>query len=155
MGTAPSIICPVIDYLNPHYGLLSVVTVRHPLDSYLGLLAQQWENQFSPSTLEEYSRRYLAFLDRYTHLPLRRYEDFCRDPEAFMEELCGLLDIAYSAEFLQHFGGITLSGDSGRKNLDQIALRPRRPIPDEVARELESSQAYGLLLQRLAYGPAL
>ena len=94
MGSSPADVCPIVDYLDDDYALRSVVTVRHPLDSYLGLLAQKWENQFSPSTLEEYSCRYLAFLDRYADLPLRRYEDFCKEPEAFMEELCGLLEIS-------------------------------------------------------------
>jgi hypothetical protein len=152
MGSKPSEACPIVDYLSGGYALRSVVTVRHPLDSYLALLAQGWETQFSPSTLDEYSLRYLAFLDRYTHLPLRRYEDFCADPNPFMEELCDLLEIGYTAEFIVHFGEISLSGDSGRKGLDGISLRPRREIPEEVAIQADSSQAYAALIGRLAYG---
>jgi len=152
MGTKPAEVCPIVDYLGDEYALRSVITVRHPLDSYLGLLAAKWENQFSPSTLDEYSRRYLAFLERYADLPLRRYEDFCKEPEAFMEELCGLLEISYSADFLEYFGDISLSGDSGRKGLDGISLRPRREIPEEVAIQADSSQAYAALIDRLAYG---
>ncbi len=152
MGSAPADVCPIVDYLSEGYALRSVVTVRHPLDSYLALLAQGWETKFSPSTLEEYSLRYLAFLDRYADLPLRRHEDFCADPKPFMEELCSLLEIGYSAEFLEHFGEISLSGDSGRKGLDSISLRPRREIPEKVAIQADSSQAYAALIDRLAYG---
>ena len=67
-----------------------------------------------------------------------------------MEELCGLLEISYSADFLEHFGNISLSGDSGRKGLDGISLRPRREIPEEVAIQVASSQAYAELIDRLA-----
>jgi hypothetical protein len=150
-GTEPTGVCPIADYLGSSYTLQSVLTVRHPLDSYLSLLAQQWKTKFIPNTLEEYSRRYLAFLDRYANLPLRRYEDFCRQPEAFMQELCDLLEISYSADFLQHFGEISLSGDSGRKDLGTISLRPRRSIPEDVADQAASSQTYALLIERLGY----
>jgi len=151
MGDEPAGVCPIIDYLGGDYTLRSVVTVRHPLDSYLGLLAAKWETQFSPSTLEEYSLRYLAFLDRYADLPLRRYEDFCKEPTAFMEELCDLLEISYSPDFLKHFGEITLSGDSGRKGLNSISLRPRRSIAEDIVLQMDSSQNYALLIRRLGY----
>lgn len=151
MGREPAGVCPIVDYLSSSYTFRSIVTVRHPLDSYLGLLAAKWENQFSPSTLDEYSHRYLAFLDRYVDLPLRRYEDFCKEPETFMEELCGLLEISYSVDFLDNFGEISLSGDSGRKGLDSISLRPRREIPEEVAIQAASSPNYAELFERLPY----
>jgi hypothetical protein len=151
MGEAPHPLTPITDFLTDQYDLVSVVTVRHPLDSYLGLFAQGWHTQFTPSTLEEYSRRYLAFLDRYQGLPLRRYEDFCTGPEAFMQELCELLELEYSSSFLGRFGTIKLSGDSGRSSDSEIALRPRRPIPEEMQVELESSPAFQKLLKRLDY----
>jgi hypothetical protein len=150
-GSQPSGICPIADYLGTDYTLQSVVTVRHPLDSYLSLVAQRWDSQLTPNTLEEYSCRYLSFLDRYSNLPLRRYEDFCKEPETFMEELCDLLEISYSSSFLQRFGEISLSGDSGRKGLDGISLRPRRTIPDEIEKQMASSKAYPLLIERLSY----
>ena len=151
MGPGPAGACPISDYLNGEYELLSVVTVRHPLDSYLGLLAQGWEEQFSPSTLDEYSRRYQAFLDRYSLLPVLRYEDFCAQPEAFMKSLCNILEIGYSEGFLGRFGDVTLSGDSGRKGLLAIEPRPRREVPKWLQSEIASSIMYSKLLKRLGY----
>lgn len=151
MGSAPSTLCPIADLLSKDYKLLSVVTVRHPLDSYLGLLAQGWENQFSPSNLEEYSRRYLAFLKRYSTYPALRYEDFCAQPEGFMERLCSMLEISYSECFIGRFGTISLSGDSGRKSLDTIKQRPRRALPEQVIVEIASSESYYELLGQLGY----
>jgi len=151
MGTAPAATCPITDYLSSDYELLSVVTVRHPLDSYLGILAQGWEKQFSPSNLDEYSRRYQAFLDRYASLPMLRYEDFCTQPETFMENLCNILEIGYSGGFLRRFGKIALSGDSGRAGILTIEPRPRREVPEQVQSEIESSILFSSLLDRLGY----
>ena len=151
MGEAPRGLTPICDFLADHYELVSVVTVRHPLDSYLGLLAEGWQTQFTPSTLEEYSRRYLAFLDRYRELPFRRYEEFCAGPEAFMQELCELLELEYSPSFKERFGSIKLSGDSGRGSNSEISPRPRRAIPEEIQAEVVSSASYRELLDRLGY----
>ena len=151
MGSAPSSICPVVDCLSSDYELMSVVTVRHPLDSYLALVAQGWADLMTPSSLDEYSLRYLAFLDRYTSLPILRYEDFCTQPKDFMERLCGTLEISYSACFLERFGAIILSGDSGRKGVDTIEPRPRREVPEQLNAEIESSESYSKLLSRLRY----
>ena len=151
MGTAPLMQCPIANYLGSDYELISVITVRHPLDSYLGLLAQDWEKQFSPSTLDEYSHRYLAFLNRYTFLPVLRYEDFCTNPESFMINLCDLMQISYSAGFIGRFGKIALAGDSGRKGVDMIQPRPRRAVPEQVEVEIKSSIAYSKLLNALGY----
>jgi hypothetical protein len=151
LGTTPSAACPIANHLCSDYDLLSVVTVRHPLDSYLGMLAQGWEKQFSPSNLDEYSRRYLAFLDRYSSLPIFRYEDFCAQPEAFMKNLCNILEIGYSGGFLGRFGDITLSGDSGRKGVSTIEPRPRREVPEQVQSEIASAITYSKLLEHLGY----
>jgi hypothetical protein len=151
MGTHPSLSCPVIDCLASDFDLVSVVTVRNPLDSFLGLLSQGWEKHFSPSSLQEYSYRYLAFLDRYSSLPIFRYEDFCMNPEAFLESLCDTLDISFSADFIHKFGSVRLSGDSGRTGTNSIELRQRREIPDSLRGEIRCSESYLELLDRLGY----
>lgn len=150
-GTAPSEVCPVVDYLSEHYDLISVVTVRHPLDSYLGMRAQKWDKQFSPSTLEEYSRRYMAFLDRYQNLPIRTYESFCDSPQSFMEDVCRLLEICYHPGFIDKFGNFSLTGDSGRKSNSVISRRPRRRVPADVLEDIKTSPTYAALLRRLGY----
>ena len=151
MGTTPSAACPIANHLCRDYELISAATVRHPLDSYLGMLARGWEKQFSPSSLDEYSRRYLAFLERYASLPILRYEEFCVQPEAFMENLCNILEIGYSKKFLGRFGDVTLGGDSGRKGVSSIEPRPRREVPEQVQSEIETSGRYLDLVSRLGY----
>lgn len=150
MGEAPHPLTPITDFLTDQYDLVSVVTVRHPLDSYLGLFAQGWHTQFTKHAggiqppLSGVSRS----LPRSAAASLR---GFCTGPEAFMQELCELLELEYSSSFLGRFGTIKLSGDSGRSSDSEIALRARRPIPEEVQVELESSPAFQRLLKRLDY----
>lgn len=151
VGNKPSEICPIRDSLANDYELISVVTVRHPLDSYLGLINAGWEKQFTPNDLNEYSKRYLSFLEKYSSLKIIRYEDFCADPPKVMEELCNIIEIEYDNDFIKTFGRHRLSGDSGRKDLEVIEERPRRPIPIKVESDIETSICYRELIQRLGY----
>jgi len=153
MGERPSGLTPICDFLGSTYRLLSIVTVRHPLDSYLGVTAQDWHQQFTPSTFDEYCYRYLSFLERYKDLPLLRYEDFCESPNAFMHDLCKELEIAYSDDFIHNFGTIRLSGDSGRGSNIEIKPRSRRPLPQEILDETRRSDHYKSLLEKLGYAP--
>lgn len=125
--------------------------MRHPLDNYLGIIAQKWETHLTPSTLDEYSRRYHAFLDRYSTLPLSRYEDFCTNPAPFMEDSCQMLEISYHPAFISRFGDISISGDSGRTKDKQIAAQQRSPVPTTVRDETEDSECYKQLISRLGY----
>ncbi|MAT33798.1 MAG: hypothetical protein CMK06_01420, partial [Ponticaulis sp.] len=43
--------------------------------------------------------------------------------------------------------GIKLTGDSGRSS-NKVELRPRRPVSDAVAAEINASEAYSRLKQR-------
>lgn len=132
--------------------LRSMVSVRHPLDSWLSLLKRDWV-RLEPATLEEYGRRYLAFLDRHADCEVLRYEDFVADAETAMQRLCAGLDLAYDPGFRDGFAAIALSGDSGRRG-DTIAPRPRHTVPQRVAEEAAASPAYGVLCARLGYDPA-
>lgn len=128
-----------------------VVTLRHPLDSFLSLDAAGWRH-FAPFTLEEYARRYTLFLDHYADVPRVTYEEFTRDPGPVLERICAVLDLPYSERAIERIGMIRLTGDSGRKS-DRIAPRPRRPVPAAIAAQRGDSPTYALLCDRLGYAP--
>ena len=140
----------ILDHLGDYYDLVSIVSVRHPLDSYLSLINQGWDT-YEPKGLNEYSRRYLAFVEKYSSLEMIRYEDFCEDPPKVMKRICRILKISYNKDFLNTFGSRRLSGDSGRTGLESIEKRSRRPIPEEVEQQLENSEYYFKLIKRLGY----
>lgn len=137
--------------LKEHYLLVSVVTVRHPLDSFMSLVRAGWSGQFQPSTLDEYCKRYLCFLDAYQELPLLKYEDFCANPDLFLRKLCFILSLKYDNTYRHRLDKIVLSGDSGRSSIVEISLRDRMPVSNALLQEAAVCDAYRILCQRLNY----
>ena len=137
------------DILALNFPLKSVVTVRHPLDSFLALQANEWVH-FVPQTLDEYAQRYLAFLDAYKDVPIIKYEDFITDQEETLQILCDQLNLAYVPDLEALTQVIMLTGDSGRTS-NEIEVRARREEPPEVAQMRASSEAFHALCIRLNY----
>ena len=130
----------VREMLAKDHRILSVVTVRHPLDSFLSLRRNQWTH-FTPYTIEEYARRYRAFLDRHDGLRIFRYEDFITDPDGVLREMCMELALRFAAGAEDLFGVVALSGDSGRTG-KRIGKRSRHEVPEEIQRQAARSRAY-------------
>lgn len=131
------------------FPVLSALTVRHPLDSYLALRANAWV-QHRPPTFDEYCRRYLVFLADHAGLPITRYEDFVAAPRIVMTELCAQLRLPYRADFIEVFDALPVTGDSGR-SAAVIGRRERRPVDEDLKREAAQSAEYRTLLQKLDY----
>ncbi|MFD3191530.1 sulfotransferase [Sedimentitalea sp. HM32M-2] len=151
-GTAPHDHPTLRGLLLRAYPVRSVVTVRHPLESWLSLRHNGWVH-FAPATLEEYARRYLAFLAAYAGVELVRYEDFVADPEARLEALCTTLELPFAGLQEELLDLMPLTGGSGRTGR-KIAARPRRAVPPEVAEQAAQSPQYAALCARLGYDPA-
>lgn len=150
-GPAASAAPNLRQLLIGHHSQRSVVTVRHPLDSWLSLQCNGWVH-FEPATLDEYVARYQRFLDDYAELPAFRYEEFVSGPDQQLQDICTALELPYVDSYRELFSAHRFSGDSGRSS-EVIGLRPRRPVPDEVARETRASTAYRALCERLGYEP--
>lgn len=129
--------------------VVSLVTVRHPLDSWLSLQANKWVH-FSPPTPEDYARRYHAFLDRHAELPIIRYEDFVADPEPVMQKMCSVLALPFRSGFESRLVAVRMTGDSGRSGA-RIAPRPRREIPGPVWDDIAQGARFQSLCARLGY----
>ncbi|WP_071675498.1 sulfotransferase [Nioella nitratireducens] len=140
----------VHDMLTAAFPTLSLVSVRHPLDSFLSLQKAGWTH-FKPVTLAEYSRRATDFLDRHDGCRIVRYEDFVSDPQGQLERMCDYLALPYEAFAIDLIGAIRITGDSGRSS-PAIGPRPRRPVPEEIEAERRSA-AYERLCARLEYDP--
>lgn len=131
------------------FPIRSVVTVRHPLDSFMSLQKNDWVH-FSPKDFGEYCRRYLVFLDSYADTPVIQYEDFVEDPETVLREICRLLDLPFSPLAIDLFSVVRVTGDSGRSG-QRIAPRPRRSLPDDMRMTCARSDDYAALCNRLGY----
>lgn len=131
------------------FPVLSVMTVRDPIDSYLSLRANGWVH-FTPATFDEYCRRYINFIHDHAEVSIIRYEDFLDDPEAEMMKICRLLDLPFNADFRDLFSVYRITGDSGRSGV-HIETRSRRHIDAELAGEIGASTNYQRLRSLLGF----
>jgi hypothetical protein len=137
------------DMVASRFPVRSLVTVRHPIDSFLAVKANRFVH-FEPQTFDEYCKRHLAFLDAHEGVPLVRYEDFVEEPQEVMHRMCDLLELSFSDQFLDLFGIFKLTGDSGRSG-EVIETRDRRPVDAATAEAVASSGTYQMLRDRLGY----
>jgi len=135
--------------LQERFELRSIVTVRHPLSSFVSLRENGWVH-FDPATPDEYARRYEAFLDRHEGVPRFRYERIVADPKEEMQAICSALELPYRARFERTIGAHRLSGDSGRRGIE-IAPRPPRPVPEDVVEQARDSTSMMRLCASLGY----
>lgn len=129
--------------------LHEIVTVRHPLASFVALQAHGWIT-FDPPALSTYAARYMAFLDDHADAPILRYESFAAAPEAFLQQACAHLRLPYAAGAEQFLNVVRMSGDSGRRDA-AIAPRPPRPVDAALAAEARQDAGFGALCARLGY----
>lgn len=141
------------DIILSRFRLLSIVTVRHPVDSFVSLKRNGWI-QFSPGSFDEYCRRYLAFIEAHSGTPIIKYENFVEYPHEVMNSMCEHLDIPVFNGFRNAYGLFKMTGDSGRAS-SVIARRSRRSIDNSLKKEIGDSAAYRRLLAKLEYSDVL
>jgi len=141
------------DILREHYNVKSIVTVRNPIDSYLSLRENKWLH-FSPSNFDEYCIRYLNFLHDHANVKIFRYEDFIKQSNKIMFDICRELCIRFDPSFTSTFSRFTLTGDSGRKG-DIISERPRRAYDLNFVNEVNSSANFKEVCKLLNYDDSI
>ncbi|MCC5809411.1 MAG: sulfotransferase [Ectothiorhodospiraceae bacterium] len=137
------------EIISGRFPVVSVVTVRHPIDSYLSLVENGWRH-FEPRCVEEYAARYFSFLSAYKESQLFRYEDLVDNPQKEARKICDVLGLQYEDGFTDVFSSFKLSGDSGR-NGAIISKRGRRKYDSEIRSDLESSKSLRTLCEKLGY----
>ncbi len=139
----------LLGIIGNRFPVLSVVTVRDPIDSYASLKGEKWLH-FSPPTFDEYCARYAVFIRSYNGLPLVRFEDFVKNPSTEMKRICDILDLPFNPDFSELFSAHLVSGDSGRTG-NTIGQRPRQSIDAELLHEMETSVKYQNIRSMLGY----
>ena len=146
--------------LRAKAALLELLTVRHPLDSWLSILTNQWHRHFAGGDLESFCRRALRMLDACRAMPWLRYEEFSLNPASALQAMAHVLQLEPTNSNLHNddIQAIQLSGDSGRR-ADVISVRPRRPIPENQKSAIQQAldggadSSYLRLCHRLGYNP--
>lgn len=135
--------------LNSEFNIKQLVTVRNPIDSFLSLQQNGWVH-FEPCTFDEYCRRFLLFVKSFDTSSIIKYENFVNEPEKELRIIADILDISVSENSFDVLDVFRISGDSGRSGLD-ISPRPRKPVPDELKKEIEKSECFSEVQQLLDY----
>lgn len=136
--------------LSSRGNVLSVITVRDPIDSYASLCEHDWHK--GVGGFDEYCYRYLVFLKDYSDVPILKYEEFCKEPEVVMRKICVYLDLKYNPIFLKTFNKVRLTGDSGRgRSLQTISYLKQRIVPDALLKESRQSYSYKMLKDCMGY----
>jgi hypothetical protein len=139
VGETESDYSSIVNVLQSHYNVSSLLTIRDPVDSYAALVKNKWLH-FSPPTFDEYCRRYNMMLNHFEDDNIVRFEDFVADPRGKMQKICEFLSIPYSDIFEDIFGVFRVTGDSGRSS-DTIGSR-ERIAPENVLNQCKNSNEY-------------
>jgi len=153
VGESPKEYSTIRKLLKGDYPILSILTVRHPVDSYLSLIENGWIH-FTPPTFDEYCKRYLLFIEHNDDLPMCKYEDFVSDPKKEIKPLCEALALPFNEDFQDVFDLNIMSGDSGRSS-NTISKRKRRECNDKFLEEANQSAMYLQLCEQLNYSPSV
>lgn len=143
----------VLGMVSARFPTCSFVSVRNPIDSFLTLKTMTpliGKFFFTPYTFDEYCKRYMLFLDAYEGLPIFKYETFVNEPAKTMEQMCAILQLRYSANFMDTFDVFRFSGDSGRSGTT-IEPRPHRTYGAAILSDARASDCYRLLVDRIGY----
>lgn len=130
----------------------NILTVRHPLDSFLGLKRNGWARP-PIQNISEYAERYMMFLDAHPEVPIFYYEAFVASPDQSCQRMCDALHLEYNPLWRDILPITKLSGDSGRSGT-RIRPRPRRPVSRILMDTLQAGcPPYETLCERLGYDP--
>lgn len=138
-------------YRESEEPLICLVSVRDPIDSWLGL-RNSFPNE-KPSEFDEYCKKYLKFLDmveRTKSAYLFKYEELVRDPRGTLSKIGKVIGRSSFEVDLNVSANVTSSGNSGRKS-SKIVARPRRPFTKRLVVAANTSENYAELCRRLGY----
>jgi hypothetical protein len=139
----------ITELLKDDFDVISIATVRNPIDAYSSLLLNGWVH-FSPQTFDAYCERLNQFLVQFKKQNIIYYEDFVRQPEKVMEKMCLILNIEYDESFMDLYDQFKVTGDSGRKS-SGISKRRRREVTAELKSEIESSKHFRLICKEYKF----
>ena len=136
----------------------SVLSIRHPLDSFISSQKKGWHKKLAPNTktLDEYCQNLTVFVDYMLarpHCLLMRYEDFCVDPLVEVSRAGKFYGLTVDPNDLAKAMEIPASGFSGRKS-NKIEVRRRQEVSEELLETAQTAKEYRVFCERFGYEPA-
>jgi len=100
----------------------SVITVRHPLSSYLSLI-KSFPHEYLD--FNHYCERYINYISKNASVPRFRYEDFCQNAGESAGKILAALDLkARDLGIQDDWASVSLTGNSGRHRDSTVIVIP-------------------------------
>ncbi len=146
----------LIDAVGGAYEVRVACTTRHPVDQYLSLRTLKVIGEVD---LDLFLRGNLAFAAYARAHGYVRYEDFTREPDAKLREICAMLDVEFDPGYADRWWSYEqVTGDVKRGNsrgVRENAIRPleRKPVDEGVLAMFRADERYGRICEMLGYEP--
>ncbi len=150
VGSLPKQSFTISDCFRNEFKLLEFLTVRHPLDCWLGLVESNWAPQISFASVDSFCSRCQMMLNASHGFSSLKYELFVADPVPSLQAICHSLNLRFDVTALNQFNNVVMSGNSGRQGID-IAPRPRRTVSNDLEKELSRSTHYEQICDAMGY----
>lgn len=141
----------IVTLLKTEFNVLSVVTIRNPIDAYASLVKNNWVH-FSPATFDEYCKRFWAFVSNYDDEVIFKYEDFVAKPEKVLKKIAKTIELDFDSSAIDIFSVFQVTGDSGRSG-SYIEKRDRKELDEDFLKEIQSSEYFKKITKRFRYKP--
>lgn len=136
--------------LETAFQLHEVSLVRHPVDQWLSLTRDP--NIAQRLTLKQYIKGCLRYARRCQDHTFIHYEDFTREPETNMQQICKNLGIEYNADFMHKWSSYQhITGDPETYNRNTITEVRRYPVPKKLRKQLSKNREYDETIHLLGY----
>lgn len=152
----PSMGSDLIDAVSGAYEVRIACTTRHPVDQYLSLRTLKVIGEID---FDLFMRGNLAFAEYASEHGFVRYEDFTREPDEKLREICGMLDLEFDPGYAQRWWSYEhVTGDVKRGNsrgVRENAIRPleRKPVDGDVLAVFRGDERYARICEILGYDP--
>jgi hypothetical protein len=139
---------------EPH----SILSIRHPLDSFLSSRKKGWHRRLSKTgSLDQYCKSLLQFQNYFSSFSTTvRYEDLCRNYKEFLSGLAASLRITPHTASEEEIQMVNITGKSGRQTRD-ISPRPRTisEVDADLHLQTKESNQYKEVCKRYGYNPEI
>jgi protein O-GlcNAc transferase len=149
----PSYQLTTAEIFRDRFEIINYSSVRHPIDQWLSL--RNLKLLHDTLTLEVFLEGYYRFAEKSVEIGFIRYEDFVKEPEHKMMQLCGNLSLPYDPNFINKWYDYkTITGDTQSARGDKRIIKPvpRKKMEPGLMERFEENPNYQRSLDLLGYG---
>ena len=150
--TQPGYRSLLAEKLQSSFALVRYSTVRHPLDQWLSVAQQPvFRERLGPA---RFLRGASRFAEAAVQTGFMRFEDFTRDNEIALRQLCAGLELEFDPGYREKWQAYThVTGDvlPGRGSGAHITPLPRQAMDENEKRRFCSLPQYQAIIESLGY----